>query len=78
MPKGGKLRRRLMMLGLALGMSFAAKAGTAPSVAAEGATVLTAEAVLAASARAVPTILEARSQREVAVARRLAAEDRAQ
>ncbi|MGB0318689.1 MAG: hypothetical protein ACPGAD_07600, partial [Pseudomonadales bacterium] len=74
MPKRSTLLRCLTVLGLALGMSAAADSGAEPSAAAKGARVLTAEAVLAASARAVPTILEARSQREVAVARRLAAE----
>ncbi|MFZ8889267.1 MAG: TolC family protein [Pseudomonadales bacterium] len=74
MPKRSTLLRCLTVLGLALGMSAAANSGAAPSAAAKGARVLTAEAVLAASARAVPTILEARSQREAVVARRLAAE----
>ena len=74
MPKRSTLLRCLTVLGLALGISAAANSGAAPSAAAKGARVLTAEAVLAASARAVPTILEARSQREAVVARRLAAE----
>ena len=66
------LRPLLLALSLAFATSGSAAAAQAAVAMTTGA--LTAEAVLAASARAVPTILEARSQRAAVVAQRLAAE----